>query len=82
MEQKDEKRNPEQAAWIIFLLSRKRISQTELAQELGVCFQAVNLNIWGLSSSRRIKQHIADRLGYKDWDRLIEAGDSFHRLAG
>ena len=82
MEQKNGKRNVEQAAWIIYLLSRRHISQTELAQELGVCFQAVNNNIWDLSSSRRIKQHIADRLGYKDWDKLIEAGESFHRMAG
>lgn len=44
------------------LLVKNQITQSQIAAELGVSVQAVNGVLWGKCHSRRVCEHIADKL--------------------
>ena len=58
-----------QLRYIKSLLVLNGITQTELARELGTTRENVTNVLRGSCTSRRVKEHIAKRLG-KDFDKL------------
>jgi hypothetical protein len=59
--------------WITYQLKRVGESKQSLADRLHVRREAVVLVSYGRSTSRRIRQAIAETLGYGTWEDLLDA---------
>ena len=65
-----ENRDVGTATKIMRLMTKKGISHTLLAEEIGVTLAIVNKVIWGLEANESLREAIAGRLGFDSWRAL------------
>jgi len=63
----------EQGAFIVYQMKRRRLTQNDIAQILGVSSEFVHMVIWGKKTSGRVQKQIATSLGYSSWLELLSA---------
>ncbi len=61
--------------WIMYQLSLINVSQTDIAEPLGVTDTSVWAVIHGRRTSARIQQRVADVLGQPDWQTLLQEAE-------
>lgn len=76
-QEKIKSRNTEQAVYIQALISLRRGSERQIADIAGVSFMSVNHVIWGLRTSSRIQNTIAEYLGFPSWEKLLSQQNAF-----
>lgn len=59
------------ATKILVIMTRKGISQTGLAEAIGVTHVCVNYTIWGKRKNKKTREAIAHELGFGNWEEMM-----------
>lgn len=74
--------NVSRGAWILYRLHLKGITQSQLANELGVTQSFVSRVVCGLKTFGRVQKAIAKAIGFESWAGMIASGQLQARGGG